>query len=118
MDASNASAILARSHHLKAAARTTCRHARDLRADARSSRQTLRMLFQTRPARRRVRLARGGSGGLDLPTWPGDGLTETTERICPSCGDRAVRPNGHVLAVNGVLKAVYLCKACEKPFVF
>lgn len=65
-----------------------------------------------------MRLARGGSGGLDLPAWPGDGLTETSERICPSCGDRAVKPNGHVLAVNGVLKAVYLCKACEKPFVF
>ena len=36
----------------------------------------------------------------------------------PACGDRAVKPNGHVLAVNGLVKAVYLCRACEKPFVF
>ncbi|HKZ04206.1 MAG TPA: hypothetical protein VJU81_01940 [Methylomirabilota bacterium] len=55
---------------------------------------------------------------MEMPKWPGDGLKETEERICPSCRDRAIKPRGHVLAISGVLKSLYQCEACAQPFVF
>jgi hypothetical protein len=114
----DASAILSRALRLQETAKLACHRSGFLRANARAERRIVRDMVLRDPARRRARALRGGSAGIDFPEWPGHGLPETKERICPACGDRAVKPNGHVLAVNGLVKAVYLCRACEKPFVF
>ena len=76
-------------------------------------------LFSSGPldARRIARLDRGASSAPELPTWTGDGLKETRERACPHCGKRAIAPRGHVRAVGGVVKAMYLCEDCRRPFV-
>jgi hypothetical protein len=77
----------------------------------------MRHLVQLRPARRIARLARGASSAPELPTWTGDGLKETRERACPHCGERAIAPRGQVRAVDGEVKAMYLCEGCERVFV-
>jgi len=113
----DATAILARSRRLQANAGAVCALAEELRAQAWTDRDILRQQVQRRAGRRIARLARGGSSASELPKWNGDGLKETWERACPHCGDRTIAPGGHVRAVDGVVKAMYLCEDCKKVFV-
>ena len=113
----DAPAILARSRRLQANAGVALALAGELCAQASAERDLTRALVQLRPARRLARLARGGSSPPELPTWTGDGLKETRERVCPHCGDPVIAPRGHVRAVDGVIKAMYLCEGREMVFV-
>src|SRR5262245_35990473 len=113
----DATAILARTRRLQTDASDVCALAEELRTQAWTDRDVVGQRVQLWPGRRIARLARGGSSASELPKWTGDGLKETRERACPHCGDRTIAPRGHVRAVNGMVKAMYLCEDCRKVFV-
>lgn len=87
---------------LSTTASTLCRSARETRAEIAAQ-------VRLSPFRRSARLARGGSR---------EPITETLRRLCPFCNGEAVREAGQRSVVNGTLKSLYRCQACDVPFLW
>jgi hypothetical protein len=45
-------------------------------------------------------------------------LSVIRERRCPSCRSEHIKPGGHVIAGDGMIKAQLWCEACGTEFWF
>ena len=80
-----------------------------LLALVRTTRSMIQRQIQGDPVRRLARASRGGSDSLPV---------ESRQRRCPYCESEAVRLEGDVRGVGGMVKTELACETCGRMFVF
>ena len=99
-----------RSEGLIGRAHALCADAQVQVAAARRTRAEIALARHHNPLRRVFMLARGGSS--DGP------FVETRVRRCPHCQSAAIKVAGHVVATEGLVKAMLRCGMCDELFFF